>query len=233
VTQDAILKALDVRRGQSLISVDLHGARQRLERIEWVEHAAVERRWPDSIHVALRERSAIALWQNETVAAGGTRTTEYVLIDRLGRKVRSVDPAESHVRLLLAGEAAPEHLAELLLLLQDARPIRERVRAAVYVGLRRWNLTLDSGLTIKLPADDAGAALQRLLALDKSDRLLSRDLSVVDMRLPQLLVLRRRGLPDPLQAAGERVPAPAARPAAAAPGDNARKAASGSGSQKQ
>ena len=207
VTQDAILKSLDVRRGQSLLAVDLQTARQRLERIEWVEHAAVERRWPDTIHVTLRERSAVALWQTEVTAANGTRTTEYVLIDRLGRKVRSIDPAESQVRLLLAGVSAPEHLAELLLLLQDVPQLRQRVRAAVYVGQRRWNLTLDDGLTIKLPADDAGAALLRLMALDKSDRLLSRDLSIVDLRLPDMLILRRRGAPDPLQTVADRPPA--------------------------
>jgi cell division protein FtsQ len=215
VTKDAILKSLDVRRGQSLMSIDLQGARERLEQIEWVEHAAVERRWPDTIHVTLRERSAVALWQNEVIAANGARSTEYVLIDRLGRKVRTVDPAESQVRLLLAGRGAPEHLAELLLLLQDARPIRQRLRAAVYVGQRRWNLMLEDGLTVKLPADDAGAALQRLMALDKSDRLLARDLSVVDLRLPGMLILRRAGLPDPLQSVGERPPAaaPAVKPA--------------------
>lgn len=207
VTQDAILKALDVRRGQSLLSVDLQTARHRMEQIEWVEHAAVERRWPDTIHVTLRERSAVALWQSEVVSANGTRTTEYVLIDRLGRKVRTVDPAESQVRLVVAGEGAPDHLAELLLLLQDARPLREKLRAAVYVGQRRWNLTLEDGPTIKLPADDAAAALQRLMALDKSDNLLARDLSVVDLRLPGILILRRRGAPDPVQAVADRAPA--------------------------
>ncbi len=247
VTQDAILKSLDVRRGQSLLSVDLHAARQRLEQIEWVEHAAVERRWPDTIHVTLRERSAVALWQTEVVQANGKRTTEYVLIDRLGRKVRSIDPAESQIRLVVAGEGAPEHLAELLLLLQDAKPIRDRMRAAVYVGQRRWNLTLEEGITIKLPADDAGAALQRLLALDKSDRLLARDLSIVDLRLPGMLILRRRGLPDPLQAVADRPPArvdpppaaagarPAAasaKPATATPNESARKAAPGGGGQR-
>jgi cell division protein FtsQ len=240
VSKDAILKALDIRRGQSLLSVDLQAARHRLEQIEWVEHASVERRWPDTIHVTLRERSAVALWQVDSVGANGRKTTEYILIDRLGRKVRSIDPAESQVRLLLlAGEAAPEHLAELLLLLQDVRALRQRVRSAIYVGQRRWNLVLDDGLMIKLPADDTGAALQRLMALDKSDGLLSRDLSIIDMRLPDLLILRRRGAPDPLQAVGARPTAPqpgpsaaGAKPAAGAPGNNVRKTASGNGGQR-
>ncbi|MBL8675306.1 MAG: cell division protein FtsQ, partial [Rhodospirillales bacterium] len=134
---------------------------------------------------------------------------------------------------------APEHLGELLLLLQDAKPVRDRLRSAVYVGGRRWNLILDGGITLKLPADDAGAALARVVALDASDRLLSREVSVVDVRLPDLLVLRPSGAPDPIQSVGARAPArpepqpapgtaPGARPPAAArppatgPNDNLR-----------
>jgi hypothetical protein len=110
-------------------------------------------------------------------------------------------------------------------------------------------LTLDDGLTIKLPADDAGSALQRLMALDKSDKLLSRDLSIIDLRLPDMLVLRRRGTPDPLQSLPERAPsrvesppsaavakpaapaAPATKPGTAA--DARRKAATGAAGQRQ
>jgi cell division protein FtsQ len=212
VTQDAVLKALNVSRGESLLTVDLQGARERLERIEWVEYAAVERRWPDTIHVALRERQAVALWQSTTVGADGKSVVEYILIDRYGRKVRTVDPAESSVRLLLAGEGAPEQVSGLFLLLQDARPIAERLHAAVFVGQRRWNLILDGGLQIRLPEEGAGEALKRALELDRSDQLLSRDLSVIDLRLHDRITLRRAGVPDPLVSVGAR-PAPAASPA--------------------
>ena len=204
VTKDAVLKALNAARGDSLLTVDLHGARERLERIEWVEYAAVERRWPDTIHVALRERQAVALWQSTTVGADGRSLTEYILIDRYGRKVRTVDPAESSVRLLLAGEGAPEQVAGLFLLLQDVKPIADKLRAAVFVGQRRWNLILDEGLQIRLPEEGAGEALKRVLELDRSDKLLSRDLSVIDLRLPDRITLRRTGAPDPLMSVGGR-----------------------------
>jgi len=213
VTKDAVLKALNAARGDSLLTIDLHGARERLERIEWVEHAAVERRWPDTIHVALRERQAVALWQSKTAAAGAA--AEYILIDRTGRKVRTVDPAESSVRLLLAGEGAPEQVAGLFLLLQDVKPIADRLRSAVFVGQRRWNLILDGGLQIRLPEEGAGEALKRVLELDRSDQLLSRDLSVIDLRLPDRITLRRAGAPDPLSSVGARPePAPPSPPAA-------------------
>ena len=213
VTQDAVLRALNVGRGESLLTIDLHGARERLERIEWVEYAAVERRWPDTIHVALRERQAVALWQSTTVGADGKSLVEYILIDRYGRKVRTVDPAESSVRLLLAGEGAPEQVSGLFLLLQDARPIAERLHAAVFVGRRRWNLILDGDLQIRLPEEGASEALKRVLDLDRSDQLLSRDLSVIDLRLHDRITLRRAGVPDPLMSVGAR-PAPAPSPAA-------------------
>jgi cell division protein FtsQ len=218
VTKDAVLKALNASRGDSLLTVDLHGARERLERIEWVEYAAVERRWPDTIHVALRERQAVALWQSKSVDADGKTAFEYILIDRYGRKVRTVDPAESSVRLLLAGEGAPEQVAGLFLLLQDAKPIADRLRAAVFVGQRRWNLILDHGLQIRLPEEGAGEALKRVLELDRSDQLLSRDLSVIDLRLADRVTLRRAGAPDPLSSVGARPepppPPPPSPPAA-------------------
>lgn len=219
VTQDAVLKALNVGRGESLLTIDLQGARERLERIEWVEYAAVERRWPDTIHVALRERQAVALWQSTTVGADGRSVTEYVLIDRYGRKVRTVDPAESSVRLLLSGEGAPEQVAGLFLLLQDVKQIADKLQAAVFVGQRRWNLILDGGLQIRLPEEGAGEALKRVLELDRSDQLLSRDVSIIDLRLPDRITLRRAGVPDPLMSVGRRSePAPPPGPPAATGG---------------
>ena len=216
VTKDAVLKALGAARGDSLLTIDLHGARERLERIEWVEYAAVERRWPDTIHVALRERQAVALWQSKAAGTDGAGVAEYILIDRYGRKVRTVDPAESSVRLLLAGDGAPEQVAGLFLLLQDVKPIADRLRAAVFVGQRRWNLIVDGGLQIRLPEEGAGEALKRVLELDRSDQLLSRDLSVIDLRLPDRITLRRAGAPDPLRSVGGR-PDPAPPPAPSPP----------------
>lgn len=218
VTKDAVLKAVLASRGDSLLTVDLHGARERLERIEWVEYAAVERRWPDTIHVALRERQAVALWQSTTTDTDGKSSSEYILIDRYGRKVRTVDPAESSVRLLLAGEGAPEQVAGLFLLLQDVKPLADRLRAAVFVGQRRWNLVLENGLQIRLPEEGAGEALKRALELDRSDQLLSRDLSVIDLRLPDRITVRRGGAPDPLLSVGPRAePTPTPPVAAGGP----------------
>ena len=185
VERSAILAALNVKPGDSLLGVDLQASRQRLEAIDWVASATVERRLPDTLYVTLRERRAVALWQNGS---------EYTLIDRNGRTVRaSRMPPGAESLLLLGGPGAPDHVGELLLLLAYEPTVTRQLRSAVWVGQRRWNLVLGNGVEIWLPEEDAVAALQQLAKLDAQYKLLSRDNGVVDIRLPDKLYLRKRG----------------------------------------
>jgi len=172
VARDAILAALNVKAGDSLLGIDLQAARKRLEAIDWVASATVERRLPDALYVTLKERRAVAIWQNGD---------EYTLIDKNRRTV-----------LLLGGPGAPEHVGDLLLLLANEPAMAKQLRAAVWVGQRRWNLVLNNDVEIWLPEEDAVAALQRLVKLDGDYKLLSREFGVVDLRLPDKLYLRRR-----------------------------------------
>ena len=184
VEREAILAALNVKPGDSLLGVDLQASRQRLEAIDWVAGATVERRLPDTLYVTLRERRAVALWQNGA---------EYTLIDRNGRTVRaSRMPPGAEQLLLLGGTGAPEHVGELLLLLAYEPALTRQLRAAVWVGQRRWNLVLNNGVEIWLPEEDAVAALQQIAKLEAQHKLLSREYGVVDLRLPDKLYLRKR-----------------------------------------
>lgn len=193
VERSAILEALNVKAGDSLLGIDLQASRQRLESIDWVASATVERRLPDTLYITMVERRAVAIWQNGE---------EYTLIDRDGRTVRaSRMPPGADKLLLLGGPGAPEHVGELLLLLAYEPDVARQLRAAVWVGQRRWNLVLNNGVEIWLPEEDAIAALQQLAKLDQRHRLLSREFGVVDLRLPDKLYLRKR--------AGDASPGPA------------------------
>lgn len=189
VERSAILAALNVSRGDSLLGIDLQASRRRLEAIDWVEWATVERRLPDTLYVMLKERRAVAIWQNGN---------EYTLIDKNGRTVRaSRMPPGAESLLLLGGPGAPEHVGDLLLLLTYEPAVSRQLRAAVWVGQRRWNLVLNNGVEIWLPEEDAVAALQQLAKLDGQHKLLSREFGVVDLRLPDKLYLRKRNTGEP------------------------------------
>jgi cell division protein FtsQ len=64
------------------------------------------------------------------------------------------------------------------------------MRAAVLVAGRRWDLHLEEGVTVKLPEKGIRQALAQLVKLDAEHGLLSRDVTVVDLRLPDRVTVR-------------------------------------------
>ena len=79
---------------------------------------------------------------------------------------------------------------DFLALLDRYPQVRSLTKAAIFVGERRWNLRLKDGLDIRLPENDVGNALAALSKLDKEDKLFSRDIVAVDMRLPDRVVVQ-------------------------------------------
>ncbi len=186
-----ILAALDLPQGSPLLALDPAAARERLESLPWVKEAAVERRFPDRVHLRLKERTPIALWDQ-----GDGR---FLLVDADGVPVS--DDVRGYAALpVISGAGAPRAAADLFTMLAGEPALAGRVRAAVRVGERRWNLWFGAvgadGLEVRLPETDPAKALDRLARLDESDGLLERDLRVVDLRLPDRLVVR---LNDPDQ----------------------------------
>ena len=64
------------------------------------------------------------------------------------------------------------------------------MRAAILVAERRWNLRLSNGIDVRLPETDVEGALDRLVALDRDKKILSRDITMVDLRLPDRVSVR-------------------------------------------
>jgi cell division protein FtsQ len=90
----------------------------------------------------------------------------------------------------VVGKGAETGAKDFLALLARYPQVRAATKAAVFVGERRWNLRLKDGLDIRLPEHDVGNALATLSKLDKEDRLFSRDITAVDMRLPDRLTVQ-------------------------------------------
>ena len=91
---------------------------------------------------------------------------------------------------LVVGPGAPEGAAALIDALNDHPGIGHRVVAAIRVGQRRWNLQMKSGMDVLLPEGHEAAALTRLSVLEDQHKLLDRPLARIDLRLPNMLVLR-------------------------------------------
>ena len=182
-TQDDILKALAIRGGEPILGIDAEAARSRVESLPWVRSAAVERRLPDTICVRIVERHPLAWWEKDG---------KLVLIDRSGEPIRVPPPARYSMLIVLVGDDAPAHAAALLAMLAREPDLAARVHAAVRVGQRRWNLKIDDAIDIRLPEDGADAAWTKLGELERKNRILSRDIEAVDMRLPDRLIVQTK-----------------------------------------
>jgi len=176
-----ILEALGIERGMPMLAFDPHEAQARLEQIPWIASATVERHLPDTIFVQVVERAPMALWQHaqklHLVDAEGT-----VLTDRNLERWADLP--------LLVGADAPARGRELLALLASEPSIAERVEAAVLVGGRRWDLRLDNGVDVRLPETGVAAALSQLALVQQTNRVLEKDIVVVDLRVPDRLVVQ-------------------------------------------
>jgi cell division protein FtsQ len=179
--RDAILAALGTAPGSPILAVNPARAKEQLEKLPWVHSAVVERRLPDTLYVRLVERKPLALWQH-----GG----KLELIDREGTVI-PVSHLDRFAKLpLVVGEHAATHAADLLDILATEPDLAARVSAAIRVGDRRWNLRIDNAIDVLLPADSPASAWAELANLERSSAILKRDVQVVDVRLPDRLVVR-------------------------------------------
>ncbi len=184
-TPEPLLRAaIGVAIGDPILGFSVEQARMRIESLTWVEQATVERRLPGTVVVALRERRPFAIWQNQK---------KYLLIDRAGQVVANQDVALFKDKLpMVVGQGAPIGAARLLEALGKYPSLGERVLASVRVGERRWNLRLKNGTDVMLPEGHETEALNRLVQLQQDHALLDRPLAVIDLRLPDKLVLRAK-----------------------------------------
>ena len=202
ITPEPLLRAaIGVNRNDPLLGFSLEQARARIEALTWVHRATVERRLPGTVLVTLEERRPFAVWQH-----GG----KFDLIDRAGQVVADQDPVKNAAAFavlpLVVGAGAPAAAANLLDALAAQPTLRSRVAAAVRVDERRWNLRLNSGADVLLPEGAEARALAKLAELQDSQALLDRPLQVLDMRLPDRLVVRPQPEPHPPASGGSRRP---------------------------
>lgn len=155
----------------------------------WIEDAHVSRRLPDTLLVNVIERTPSAIWQNKGQLA---------LISANGTWLEPVNPEAMPDLPLVIGAHANEQEAAYRQLLDVAPALRGQVKAAAWVGNRRWTLTFESGETLALPEGDtaAGKALVRFAQLDGVKPLLGKGWLGFDMRDPTRLVARKPGLVD-------------------------------------
>ncbi len=181
LSQDEVLAIGGVNGRSSLLFLDAATVRDKLKTNPWIADATILKLYPGRLQIDIVERAPFALWQQDgrlsVIADDGALLEPY-----MSRRFIALP--------LVVGKGAAEKARDFLALLDRYPQVRSATKAAIYVGERRWNLRLKDGLDIRLPENDVGNALALLSKLDKDDRLFSRDIVSVDMRLPDRLTVQ-------------------------------------------
>lgn len=170
----ALRMMLPVELPASSFDIDLTALRRDILSLDAVADVDLRVRPGGELAAHVTERRPVMLWRH-------ARGVE--MLDATGHRVASVTAREVRPDLpMVAGEGAEAAAAEALALIDAAGPILPRLRGLQRVGERRWDVILDNGQRLKLPADNAVPALERAIAIDKAERMLARDIAVIDLR---------------------------------------------------
>jgi cell division protein FtsQ len=166
----------------SSFDLDLEEMRQTVEALPAVADVSLRVRPGGMLQVNVDQRQPVAVFR----VPDGLR-----LIDQDGVLIQSISARADRADLpLITGDGARDALDEGLELYRVAGPLAPRMRGLVRMGERRWDVILDNGQRILLPATDAVTAFDRVVAINEAQDLLERDVAVVDMRHPDRPTIR-------------------------------------------
>ena len=177
----AVIEAISVTTNTALFSLDLPTIRTNLTQLSWVEDARVERHFPSTLIVTLRERVPMALLQTDE---------GHQLIDASGALITDASADNfTHLPVISGAEGAATKATFILDILQTEPELFTDVWAVHFVSGRRWDVHMRSGLVVKLPERDPVLAWSRLSRLETDTKITARDLAAIDLRIPDQLIV--------------------------------------------
>lgn len=190
-----VLQAINISisKKQPLLSFSPHDAKQRLENLPWVREASVQRRFPNTVMVNITERTPIGFLQ---------QNRQLSLVDESGTILAKDGLGRWSSLPILIGEQAPQHAPLLMKELNSHPEIYRRVKAMTFVNQRRWNLRLDNNVDVLLPENEIPTALDRLDRAQTDSHILEKDITAVDLRLADRMIVT----PTPAAAARRAAP---------------------------
>ena len=179
-----VLKVIDLRRGDNILQVDLLDIQEKVKMLPWVKHVSVTRRYfPNVIHINIKEKQVRAIWQYQK---------EFYPLDEDGNIIETDYIPQQNV-IQIVGEGAPEHIKELLEVIENDKELFERLKAANFISKRRWDLIFDDveeGIVVKMPEKNLEEAWHKLVKLDKTKGILKRKLTFIDLRLKNKVIVK-------------------------------------------
>ncbi len=167
-----LVKLINIKKGQKILSVDLGNIRNRIDSYNWVKTSFVERHLPNIIYVKIEERKPSFLWQNRK---------KLHLIDEEGEIIKVSKLTKFRDLPIIVGDNAPTRAGYLFEKIRKFESLSKNISSASFISERRWDLKLFDGTIIKLPEENLESALQ--LATNLIAKKENKDFKIIDLRV--------------------------------------------------
>ncbi len=174
-------KYLDFEYDSNIFRFKLKKAKSSIESNPWVKEASIKVILPDTIEIRVIEEEAIALWKNEN---------KIFIVNKSGNIIKETYNLEYENLITVSGDKALGRIKELKSILAYSPNIAKKVSFAKLISNRRWSLKYENNLYIELPEKNPGEAIKLLENVDKKHGLLSHNLSSIDLRIEERMVLK-------------------------------------------
>lgn len=179
-----LLTALGVYEDMPVLALDIDEAKKKAEQLPWVKNVHIERRLPGTVFIAITEYEPVAILQNNG---------EFVLIDVDGNAVNGISVDGFSELPIVVGSGAAANVQNFLDVVRSEESLQDRVKAAVRVGNRRWDIIMDDvqkGIVVSLPEENAVDAWKHLALFNRVHGILNKKLSLLDLRIKGKFIIR-------------------------------------------
>lgn len=176
---DAVTAAVGVQRGTAIRSVDIRQINNKILAVPGIKNASTRRLPNGNLIVKTEMHKPIAMYSDGLY---------FYPLSADGTKIETPMEQPSPNTIVIHGKL-PKDLTNIINILSG---LSEHIDYIDMVESRRWNIHTKSGITIYLPEENVANAVSKLNLLNQKHQILSRDLSVIDMRDDSRILVKTR-----------------------------------------
>ena len=171
--------AIGIRHGTNLRSLDLHQINNRIMNVPGIKNSSVRRMPNGNLKIKTQQHNAVAMWTDGAM---------YYPLSDDGTKIDKPTEHPNTNIIVFSGEI-PKNITEIL---NSVSALSEYIDHVNWVESRRWNIHTKNGTVIYLPETNPAAAINKISVLNQTHKILSRKISVLDMRDDARILVKTR-----------------------------------------
>jgi len=178
-TREQIKLIVEKRLSGNFFTVDLALAREAFEKLPWIRHVSLRRRWPDRLDVVVEEHEALARWKTTAIVNTHGELFYAAVSEDLPMLI---GPDDAVIQVVDSYHAFNKML----------KPLNMKLTQVALSDRQAWQLITDNELTIELGSENEKARLNRFIAVYQSTiAALKKKITYADLRYPNGFAIRK------------------------------------------